>query len=111
MSNNQDPLAVLENIIGNQERVEPVKDDSAIQKNQESPTQAEIEAQEKRIAELKVKEAAVLAEDEVKIAQTREEFSEVISDSAAQQTEVQDETLDQTNKEETHPITQLKRLD
>jgi hypothetical protein len=114
MSDNQDPLAVLQKMVDKQEG-EPVQSSADDKKEQEAQAQAELVAQEKRIAELQVKEEAKLIEDQEKIAQTREEFSQVINNSN-QETMGQDQSSleginNDRDREEIHQITQLKRLD
>jgi hypothetical protein len=111
MSDNQDPLTMLQKIIEAPEGVEPVQNNTDNKQDQQVQSQEEIAAQEKRIAELKDKEAAKLLEDQAKIAQTREEFSQVIDDDFAQQEEAQDGISNQEDKKKPNQITQLKRLD
>jgi hypothetical protein len=114
MSDNQDPLAVLQKMVDKQEG-EPVQSSVDDKKEQEVQAQAELVAQEKRIAELQIKEEAKLIEDQEKIAQTREEFSQVINNSNQETMDQGQSSLEGSNndrdRKEIHQITQLKRLD
>jgi len=115
MSDNQDPLSILQNAIEKQEGAEPVQSDVDGQEEQKLQSQEEIEAREKRMADLKIMEEASLAQDQETIAQTREEFSQIIADTS-QEAVAQKESSGEgngvdTSKKENHQILQLKRLD
>jgi hypothetical protein len=113
MSDNQDPLTMLQKIIEKPEGAEPVQNSADDKQDQQVQSQEEIAAQEKRMVELKAKEVAKSAEDEVKIAETREEFSQVIGDADQESTDQLPSEGDDSDqdREEIHKIAQLKRLD